>query len=115
VESYDVHEGNRRIPEIPDTPYLDVTAALNERGNKLTLFCVNRNTKGGIEASVNVPGFEVGRASLQELKAETIFAENNEDQPEAVIPVSRTIHATGTSFTHSFPAASITVIELQRN
>ena len=115
VESYDVREGNRRIPEIPDTPYLDVTATLNERGNKLTLFCVNRKTKGDIEASVNVPGFEIDSASLQELKADTIFAENNEDQPEAVIPVSRTIQATGTSFTHSFPAASVTVLELRRN
>ena len=114
VEHYDIAEGNRRIPDIPDVPYLDVTAALNKGGDKLTLFCVNRNTKRGIEAKVNVSGFEIGGAGLQELRAGTIFAANNEDNPEAVVPTSRPVQAAGTSFTHEFPPASVTVVELRR-
>ncbi|MGH9914748.1 MAG: alpha-L-arabinofuranosidase C-terminal domain-containing protein, partial [Pyrinomonadaceae bacterium] len=43
VESYNITEGVRRLPNIKDVPYLDVVAALNDAGDKLTLFCVNRH------------------------------------------------------------------------
>lgn len=50
VETYDIAEGVRRLPSIKDVPYLDVVAALNETGDKLTLFCVNRHLTRDLRA-----------------------------------------------------------------
>jgi len=38
-----VENGSTRLPSVKDVPYLDVVAALNNSGTRLTLFCVNRD------------------------------------------------------------------------
>ena len=57
VEKYDIEQGSVRLPSIPDVPYLDVVAASNEAGDKLTLFCVNRHVTQDIAARISVAGF----------------------------------------------------------
>ena len=106
---YDVHEGIRRIPEIPGVPYLDVVGAVNAAGDKLTLFCVNRKRDGALTASVRAAGFgNSGRAT--ELTSSSIYDANDAANPDAVKPKQRTVQLDQIVF----PPASVTVMEVGR-
>ena len=113
-EQYDVDQGVRRIPTIHGVPYLDVTAALNAAGDKLTLFCINRNLSREIRATVRLSGFAAASARGQQLAAQDLYAVNDDAKPGAVVPAAVTVDAKGGEFRHTFPARSITVIELTR-
>jgi alpha-N-arabinofuranosidase len=115
VEGYDIHDGNRRIPEIPDVPYLDVVAATNEAGDRLTVFAVNRHLHRDIAARVRLSGFPpAGRARASTLAGTSIYQVNDELRPEAVRPVDSSIEARAPEFEYLFPRASVTVMELRR-
>ena len=108
-ETYDITEGNRRIPEIPGVPYLDVVAALNRDRTRLTLFAVNRDPHRDIHAQIHIAGFQpTGKAKVRTLASESIYDTNTEEDPEAVRPVE-TVRQIGAA--HVFPRASVTVIE----
>jgi len=113
-EQYDVAQGVRRIPDIPSVPYLDVAAALNEAGDKLTLFCVNRSLNREIPARLRLSGFEATSARGQELTAADLYSFNDDANPDAVTPKALRLSAKGGEFRHAFPARSVTVIELRR-
>lgn len=114
-ETYDVHQGNNRLPEIVKTPYLDVVSALNEAGDKLTLFCVNRHLNRDIAAQIAIAGFSPARsARIQTLSSYSIYQANDEMRPEAVHPVESGIDVPGPRFSYTFPHASVTLIEIRR-
>ena len=73
VEQYDVEEGVRRIPNIQGVPYLDVVSALNDAGDKLTLFCVNRHLARDIHAAVRLTGFAAASARGSQLTASVLL------------------------------------------
>lgn len=109
---YDVREGNNRIPEIPDTPYLDVTAALNEAGDRLTVFAVNRHLNRDLPARIRLTGFGArGQARVWTLSGASIYQHNNEIRPEAVVPLESFVPAS-IDFAYTFPRASVTRLEL---
>ena len=112
VDSYDVREGNSRIPEILDVPYLDVVSALNEAGDKLTLFCVNRKTNGAISAKLKISGFRPAGGTAAELRAGSVFAQNSEWRPNAVRPRTVEMESVSGSLDYEFPPASVTVLTL---
>jgi alpha-N-arabinofuranosidase len=113
VDGYDVAEGNNRIPEIRDVPYLDVVAALNQARDRLTLFCVNRDTARDIPTKIGLTGFAPGaRARAQTLAAASIYQQNDEIRPESVRPAESTLEIGAPRFEYVFPRASVTVIEL---
>lgn len=113
AETYDVHEGNVRIPEIEKVPYLDVVSALNDGGNKLTLFCVNRNLYRDLPTQIRVAGFTpTGIARIQTLAGFSIYEGNDETRPSAVHPVETTMTMQGQRFAYTFPHAGVTVIEM---
>jgi alpha-N-arabinofuranosidase len=112
VEQYDVQEGVRRIPNIQGVPYLDVVAALNDAGDKLTLFCVNRHLTRDIRASVRLSGFAPASARGSQLTAASLTAMNSEETPEAIVPKPVTLAVEGSRLEQVFPHLSITVIEL---
>lgn len=112
VETYDVKEGVRRIPSIPAVPYLDVAAALNADGSRLTLFCVNRDPAREIRANVALNGFVARSAKGQQLTAPDLYTVNDDAAPEAVVPSPVSVEARGGELRHTFPARSVTVIEL---
>jgi alpha-N-arabinofuranosidase len=113
-ETYDVHEGNTRIPEIAAVPYLDVAAALDASGKRLTLFCVNRDLHRDTPARIRIAGFAPsGNARVRTLAASSITAVNDEIRPREVRPVERVIKAAA-EFEEIFPRASVTVLELER-
>ena len=110
---YTVTHGVNRLPEITDVPYLDVTAAESEGGKSLVLFCVNRHLTRSLTASFDLAslGVKGTSAKVTTLAADSILAENDEEDPNRVKPVTRTEPVHG-AFTHKFPNASVTVIEI---
>ena len=115
VEKYDVEQGSIRLPSIPDVPYLDVVAARNEAGDKLTLFCVNRHLTRDITARISVAGFAPGPEGFEQtLFAASIYDKNDEAHPEAVIPRERSLQWEGAEPECTFRHESVTVIELDR-
>jgi alpha-N-arabinofuranosidase len=114
VETYDVEEGNVRIPNIPQVPYLDVVSALNDTGDTLILFCVNRRLSGVTSVRISVDGFN-GPGKAQSLFAAGIAAANNEERPEAVTPVESAVQAEDSTLEYTFPPASVTVIKLKKD
>lgn len=115
VEKYNVEQGSVRLPAIPDVPFLDVVAALNDNNNKMTLFCVNRHLTQDIVAHISISGFlpaEEGR--LETLSSFSIYDKNDEGHPEAVTPQESRVRPVGTNLEYSFRHESVTVIELQK-
>jgi alpha-N-arabinofuranosidase len=112
---YDVHHGVTRLPDIPDVPYLDISAALNKAGDKLTLFCVNRHTNEDVPVNLALKSFgPAGNADLETISSESIYDVNNEEEPEAVAPVHKTAALAGGALHYVFPRASVTRIELHK-
>ncbi len=114
VAEYDVHDGNRRIPNIDHVPWLDVTAALDGSARRLFLYCVNRSLTEPVAADINIAGFEThATAAVTSLYASAIDDQNTEAAPEAVVPSTSSDQA-GPHMKHTFPPASVTVIALSR-
>jgi alpha-L-arabinofuranosidase len=115
VGKYDIEQGSVRLPSIADVPYLDVVAARNDPGDKLTLFCVNRHLTEDVAARISVTGFTPGpEASAQTLFAASIYDKNDEAHPEFVIPRERSLRLQGTELEFTFRHESVTTIELRR-
>jgi alpha-N-arabinofuranosidase len=114
-ESYDVEEGSDRLPRIKSVPYLDIVAARNEGGDKLTLFCVNRHLTRDYETKIDLSGFRPeGNARVQTLSAESIYAANDEENPEAVVPLETRVKAAA-QMTYRLRHASVTVLEFRNS
>ena len=113
VGHYDVHQGSPRDPDIADVPYLDVVAVSNKGGDAITLFVVNRSLDHDIVTSIELPGFTMHSATGQLLTAQDIYVGNDDAQPDAVTPKQITESVSGSAFSHTFPKASVTMIELK--
>jgi len=111
VSEYDVHRGERRVPEISDVPDLDVLATSDSHGSSLTLFVVNRDWRKSIPATIRIEDFAAGsQATVHTLNADSILATNDEEHPERVRPVETSIRLTGSNLRYEFPAHSVTAI-----
>ena len=111
--TYDVHQGNQRLAEIKDVPYLDVVAAESTDKKSLVLFCVNRSLTHAEEAEIDLSaaGMTKGNARITTITGESILAENDELNPTKVSPQTHSQAFKG-KLMHSFPARSVTVISL---
>ena len=115
TETYNVTRGESRLPDIEAVPYLDVVAALNDSGTKLTLFCVNRDLTRDLAANIAITGFEAeGKALVQTLSADSIYEKNDETEPEHIHPQAESVAMPSGGLRHTFPHESVTVIELHR-
>jgi alpha-N-arabinofuranosidase len=113
-EKYDVDQGSTRLPKIADVPYLDVVAALNSSGKKLTLFCVNRHLTRDLKTNLVINGFHPTRASAHSISAESIYEKNDETEPEHILPRDSSIPISPPSeIAYTFRHESITVIEIE--
>lgn len=110
-EMYSVTEGNHRLPDIPDVPYLDVAAAVNKSGDTLTVFVVNRHLTKDIAARIDTGGYK-GAARITRLKADSLYASNNEERPDAITPQEDAL--SGPVDTMTFPPASVTRIAIRK-
>ena len=113
--SYTVTKGVTRLPDIEDVPYLDVTAALDESKKTLSLFCVNRSLSIDIPVDLVVRGFSASaQAEVQTLESASINDQNDEDEPERVLPKHTQERVARGAMQHVFPHESVTVITLRR-
>jgi alpha-N-arabinofuranosidase len=113
-ETYDVHDGITRIPEIPNVPYLDVVGALNDSKDRLTLFCVNRDLARDLAADISLSGFVPASAEVTTLFSTSIYDQNDETHPEAVHPRSEPMTVQSPRFRYTFRHESVTVIQLKK-
>jgi alpha-N-arabinofuranosidase len=115
VGLYSVEQGSVRLAAIPDVPYLDVVAALNNTGDKLTLFCVNRHLTQDIAAHISIAGFAPAADGLAHtLSASSIYDKNDEAHPEAVLPQESRTRLEGGKLDYSFRHETVTVLEFHR-
>jgi alpha-L-arabinofuranosidase len=114
VGEYNVRDGVRRIPNIPEVPWLDVLATTDSHRRNLSLFVVNRNWQRGIQAGVNVQGFNpASKASVRTLTTDSILTRNDEVHPNWVRPLKSELSLTASTFQYEFPKHSLTVITLE--
>jgi alpha-L-arabinofuranosidase len=111
--SYSVKNGVSRLPDIDNVPYLDVTAAVDASKKTLSLFCVNRSLDVDIPADIAVNGFAaVANVDVQTLRSASISDENDDDDPQRVVPVNNQEHISKGRMQHIFPHESVTVFTL---
>ena len=111
--SYSVSKGVTRLPEIADVPYLDVVAALDDSGKKLTLFVVNKHLTRDIETEINLQGFAAGAvAKVETLASGSLYDVNDAAEPEHVVPTEGSAKVSGHSVRYAFPHESVTVMTL---
>jgi alpha-L-arabinofuranosidase len=113
-QKYDVEQGSTRLPTIANVPYLDVVAAINRSGNKLTLFCVNRHLTRDIETRIDLSGFRPTNSTARSLFANSIYEKNDETEPEHIHPLTTSLSADSGELKYTFRHESVTVIELGR-
>jgi alpha-L-arabinofuranosidase len=92
---------------------LDVVAASDKSGGAITLFVVNRSLDTDIAANIKLPGIALHSASGQLLTAQDIYVGNDDAQPNAVTPKRITESVSGSTFSYTFPKASVTMMELK--
>jgi alpha-L-arabinofuranosidase len=112
--TYDVDQGSTRLPTIAGVPYLDVVAAMNGSGNKLTLFCVNRHLTRDLETRINLAGFRATNGTARSIFADSIYEKNDETEPEHIHPRATPLSVGPAEFKYTFRHESVTVIELGR-
>lgn len=112
-ETYNVARGTSRFPSIEHVPYLDIVATLNETGDKLTVFCVNRDLARDLPAKFEIAGFRAKPGAMaHSVFADSIYEKNDEMHPEQIHPRDESVNAGAAGFTYVFRHASVTVIEL---
>jgi alpha-N-arabinofuranosidase len=95
-----------------DIPYLDVSAVLNAADKKLVVNVVNRHETDAIETEIVLQtGDFTGNAAVHEVNGENLEATNTKDRQEVQI-VTNDIKFKGNTLTYSFPAHSLTQIEI---
>jgi alpha-L-arabinofuranosidase len=112
--TYEVDQGSTRLPKIVGVPYLDVVAAINGSGNKLTLFCVNRHLTRDLETRINLAGFRPRNAIARSIFADSIYEKNDESEPEHIHPRATPLSVESAEFKYTFRHESVTVIEMER-
>ena len=112
---YAVHDGVTRLPEIAAVPYLDIVGTLNDSGDTLTLFCVNRHLSRDLETTIKISDFKAkSHAEVQLLQAGSIYEQNDETDPEHIVPEKSTAAVSGDGLRYTFPHESVVVITLHK-
>ena len=109
-QSYDIDQGSIRLPKIRNVPYLDVVAASNSSGSKLTLFCVNRHLTRDIETKLDITGSQPTNATPQSIFAGSIYEKNDETEPEHIHPRETSLSSVSPEFAYTFSHESMTVL-----
>jgi alpha-N-arabinofuranosidase len=115
VREYNIKNGVRRIPDIPNVPWLDVLATTDSHNHDLTLFVVNRDWEHVIPADLQLDGFvAASTAEVKTLTSDSVLTENDEFHPDRVHPVSSRINVPAGALHYKFPPHSLTVFIFSR-
>ncbi|HUJ31035.1 MAG TPA: alpha-L-arabinofuranosidase C-terminal domain-containing protein [Candidatus Acidoferrum sp.] len=101
------------FPNMPEAPYLDVSATTDQEGEKLTLAVVNRHPTDDITAEIVTEGLKIGTTGdLYEVNGPNLDSTNTFDAPNNVGVKKRSFSGAGPSFRQTYPAHSLSVLTL---
>ena len=99
-----------RVANMGPFDVLDVSATRDESGQNLTLVVVNRDPENSVETTIQLTdGVFEGTATAYEVTGDDP-TDTNDFGKERVGVGERVVDAAGTSFVHTFPACSVTVL-----
>ncbi|MBM7568121.1 alpha-L-arabinofuranosidase C-terminal domain-containing protein [Paenibacillus sacheonensis] len=113
--TFDWPSGSKRFDLAPGPlPVLDVTAALDESGHKLTLFVVNRGL-APVEAELAIGSFVgAGNAKVWELTGDDYETINDVFHPEAVIVRERQLEFGSSQPVLAMKPHSVSIVEVSK-
>ncbi len=95
-------------------PYLDCSVTRIEENGNISLAVINRHKEKDITTEIDIDGFTPQKkAKVFVLNAPEVNTANNFNEKENVIIVEDYFSKAGQNFTYTFPAHSVTIIELQ--
>ncbi|HWG57419.1 MAG TPA: alpha-L-arabinofuranosidase C-terminal domain-containing protein [Candidatus Acidoferrales bacterium] len=101
------------FPNLPDTPYLDVSVTTDDTHSKLVIAAVNRHPTADIEAEIVINGFKPqGTGTWYEVNGPSLDATNTFASPNNVGVKQHSFSGAGPSFRETFPAHSVNVLTM---
>lgn len=102
------------LPAKNGIPYLDVTTTKNVDGDKLYISVINRHDSSDITSSVTIAngGTISSTGTAWAIESDSYSDRNIWTNPTDVVGTSSTITGLGSSFSHTFPAHSYTILEI---
>ncbi len=113
--TYSIARGITRLPEIQGVPYLDCVASEPEDRKTLVLTCVNRHLTRPQHAEIDLGGLPVAtsaEARSASITGDNILEENDETDPERIVPAHSAAKLHGKTLAYTFPSGSVTVLEV---
>ena len=106
--------GNSAVGSIPPSSRLaGLSGSASVRGKSMTLTVVNPHLTQALTAEINVGGASVATVKGTVLAEEDVHAHNDFAHPDAVKPRAAMVRAaSGGRLMHTFPAASVTCLEI---
>jgi alpha-N-arabinofuranosidase len=102
------------FPDMPDMPYLHVSATTDKSAKKLTLAVVNRHPTADITAEIVLEGFTPrGTGDLYEVNGPSLDATNTFAEPNNVTVKRRSFSGAGPTYRETFAAHSVSVLTLE--
>jgi alpha-N-arabinofuranosidase len=100
---------------IDRVPYLDVSATTNSEGSQLCLAVINRHKDEAMEVEIDLGGFQPKKkANTFEINGPDVGAKNSFEEPDNVGVEEKDIFGAASEFAYTFPAHSITLVQLAR-
>jgi alpha-L-arabinofuranosidase len=112
--TYDVKGGMRPLDDVEDIPYIDVVATLSADAKTMTLLCVNRSLNQDVPVHFDLGARHiVAQANVEQIEAESRYEQNDEVEPEHIVPVPSSIPAPRSGLLAiTLPRESVTVIRI---
>ena len=82
-------------------------------GKTVHISVVNTDVHQAIETSIDLGGAKIKGGKVTVLTAKDIHAHNTFEKPNEVVSVSKPLAVSGGRIKHTFPAASVTMLELE--
>ncbi|GAH01539.1 unnamed protein product, partial [marine sediment metagenome] len=103
-----------QVPSLKGVPYLSTYVSKNDQGNKLYLMAINKHSLADMRSDIIINNAEVkNEARVYTLNGPSLHAKN-ETREEVKITESK-INNASNNFFYTFPAHSVTVIEIDYN
>lgn len=113
ASGYDVSQGNRRVPEIPQVPNIDALALLSPDGNTLRVYLVNRHLQNDLLTGFSIQGFAAtGKIRIRRLSGERFDYANTPENPSLIQVSEENINAAN-KINVKLPKHSLTVLDFQ--
>ena len=112
--TYDVRNGIRPLGDVEAIPYIDVVATLSPDAKTVTLLCVNRSLNQDVPVQFDLSDrHAIAPSNALQIHAENRYEQNDEVEPEHIVPVPATIQASPTGMLAiTLPRESVTVLHV---